>query len=99
VEHQGDQLPPGLLRLALDCLPSALAELRGEMADAIAQRCRRLLRAIGEARLPSQSHQLMLEEKQAVEAQVLQRLTRDLRGHERVTVSVAANPRTQAELR
>ena len=81
-EHQGDQLPPGLFRLALDHLPSALAELGGQMADAIAQRRRRLLHAIGEARLPGQPHQLMLEQEQAVEAQVLQRLTRDLRGDE-----------------
>ena len=59
---------------------------------------RRLLEAIGEARLPSQPHQLTLEQQQAVEAQVFQRVTRDLCRDEGVTVAVAAHPGAQAEL-
>ena len=69
------------------------------MTDAIAQRGGRRLQAIGQAALPRQRHQLTLQQQQPVQAQVVQRLTGDVRGDERMSVPVAAHPGAQAEAR
>ena len=97
-QHQVDKLPPGFAVLLVHGVGAARARFqRG--SDAAAQRRRRRLEAIRQARLPAERHELTLQQQQPVQAQILERLPRDIRRHQRMPVLIAAHPGAQTALR